>query len=189
MLKWIVGTLVGVVMGLAIYFGNYLGALRPVTMQEVSPQVMTLLSVDHVGAYHKISEDIVRVEDWAKAHKLLCKKTFGKFLDDPRVIEEGRLRSKAGCIWGESISEQVPLLPTELPSGFSVEKLEMTTALQAVFEGSPAIGPWKVYSKAEDYFAAKPVQRGNFVLEVYEVHSAKEMTTTYFFPFTTPSTR
>jgi hypothetical protein len=185
MLKWILGTLVGVVAGLAIYFSLYLGAFKPVALHEAPIGNLRVLALEHIGPYHKIAPDIEKVEAWAKANGIECQKTFGQYFDDPRQVEEGRLRSRGGCIWGSDVQSAYPeqKLPT-LPQGFEMSEIPATQALIAVFEGSPAIGPSKVYSKAEEYFSQVPYKRGSSVVEVYEIHSQKAMTTTYFFPFT-----
>ena len=187
MLKWIVGTVVGVLLGLAGYFSVYLGAFKPVQVLEVQHKGLQILYLEHIGAYHKITPTIEQVETWVRAQGLKCDRSFSQFFDDPRKVEEGRLRAKGGCIWGDDVG--VPRLSMDIlekikpPPGFIFAEIPEGKALKAIFEGSPAIGPSKVYSKAEDYFSEKPLQRGDYVLEVYEIKSQKAMTTTYFFPF------
>ena len=186
MLKWIVGTIFGVVLGLAIYFSMYLGAFKAVALEETRHGSFLILSLEHIGAYHKITPTIEQVEKWARSQGLPCPRSFSQFFDDPRKVEEGRLRSRGGCIWGEELGASKPDPATfskTLPEGFTLSEIPQGSALKAVFEGSPAIGPIKVYSKVEEYFSQKPLTRGDYVVEVYNIKSPTEMTTTYYFPF------
>jgi effector-binding domain-containing protein len=178
MLKWMLGTVLGVILGMAGYFTWYLGALRPVNLAEQEAGPYNLLYKENVGPYHKVAPLITEVETFAKSHGLICKLTFGQYLDDPRNVEEGRLRAHVGCLLS---TEELAALK-DLPADYKTETILSKKYLVAIFEGSPAIGPMKVYPKAEDYFNAKNIKIAGPVIEIYEVHSEKAMTTKYLFP-------
>jgi AraC family transcriptional regulator len=59
--------------------------------------------------------------------------------------------------------------------------------VQAVFDGSPGIGPIKIYPKAETYMKDHQLAMDGAVIEIYVIHSQKAMTTTYLFPIATPT--
>ena len=98
MMKWILGTLLGLVLGVSGYFYWYLGGWRSVTITEKKMGPYFMLAKDHVGAYHKIAPVIQEVESWAKSQSLDCSKTFGEYLDDPETVEQGRLKSRGGWL-------------------------------------------------------------------------------------------
>lgn len=161
-----------------IYVGYllfYVGAFKPVVISEKQAGPFILLYKDHVGPYHKIVPVIEEVETWAKENGIDCKLSFGKYLDDPNSVEEARLKSIGGCILTAAIT-------TALPEGFKTETQPEAQFVVATFEGSPGIGPMKVYPKVFAYFEDQRIARGDYTLEIYEVHSQQAMTTTYYFP-------
>ncbi len=160
------------------YLLFYVGAFKPVIISEVEAGPFIYLGKDHVGAYHKIVPVIEEVETWAKEKGLDCKLTFGKYLNDPDQVEEGRLKSFGGCLLPQS--ENIPV--SQLPSGYKLETEFTRKYVKALFEGSPGIGPMKVYPKVAEYFRTQNLSREEWTLEVYEVHSQEAMTTTYYFP-------
>jgi AraC family transcriptional regulator len=166
------------ILAFAFYLMNYLGTFKPVIISEKTAGPFHLVYKSHIGAYHKIVPLIEEVEKWVKAQGMDCKLSFGEYLDDPRQTEEARLRSLGGCM--------VPQPVATLPEGFEQKTLAERKYVVAVFEGSPGIGPLKVYPKVYQYLEDQKLVREDSVLEVYEVHSQEAMTTTYYFPIKTP---
>lgn len=176
-------TIFAVLLGIAafaVYLLIHVGAFREVKISEGEAPTFNLLGKPHVGAYHKIVPVIQEVEEWAKQAQVDCTQSFGLYYDDPRATDEPRLRSLGGC-W---ISE---LKTSALPEDFKIETWSRPYFVKAVFEGSPGIGPLKVYPKVEDYVTARGLKRLPGVLEVYVVHSSNQMTTTYYFPVEKPA--
>jgi len=174
MIKWLLGTLLGVILGVAGYFYWYLGGWKTVTITESKMGPYYLIYKEHVGAYHKIAPVITEVEEWAKSQKIPCQKTFGEYFDDPQSVEEGRLKSRGGCIMTEKPNAQ-------LPQNMNTHEIPEKDYVVANFEGSPAIGPMKVYPKVMKHFEAMQKKINGSVIEIYEVHSQTAMTTTYLF--------
>lgn len=174
MFKWIIGGIVAALIGYSSYLAVYLGAFRPVVIEEVSQKTFILLGSEHIGPYHKIVPVIEKVETWAKQNQVDCTETFGLYLDNPKDLDEARLRSFGGCLLRSAA-------PTNLPKEFEVREFSAEKFIQAKFEGSPGIGPLKVYPKVTDFMTEKNLKSAGQVLEVYKVISQKEMTTTYFF--------
>ena len=174
--------LLPLLVAMIVYFGYlmyYVGAFKSVEVAEAKAGPFQMLYKDHSGAYHKIVPIIQEVETWAKANGITCKLSFGEYLDDPGEIEEGRLRSLGGCLLAEGES-----IPAQLPEGFKSKTIEQKDYVTAKFEGSPGIGPLKVYPKVIEYFASQGFAYNAGAIEVYEVHSETAMTTNYYFPFT-----
>lgn len=163
--------------GAYVYF--HLGAYKSPTIAEISGPEFRLLAKEHQGAYHKINTVITEVETWAKEKGYTCKLSFGRYLDNPETQEEGRLRSEGGCVM--EASEQ---FPENLPEGFKALTLPAGQKyIQATWDGSPAIGPSKVYGPVQDLMYQKKLRPMDGVLEIYEILNEKEMVTTYFFPY------
>ena len=183
MLKWIIATILGTIIGIGVYLYNYLGGYKPVELAEIISEPLILLSKDHTGPYHKIVPIIMEVENWAKENGISCKKSFGEFLDSPESVEEGRLRSHGGCLLSkeESLKLQDKYKSKD---GFKISEIASRKVLQARFEGSPGIGPMKVYPKALKYLEEKRLSLNGPVIEIYEIHEdQKAMTTYYHFPY------
>ncbi|MEI7973849.1 MAG: AraC family transcriptional regulator, partial [Bdellovibrio sp.] len=125
-----------------VYLWTYLGAwkTREISLQE-KPRAW-VLGKTHVGAYHGVSKIIESVESEMFRQSLSCPKSFGEFLDDPNLVEEIRLRSRAGC-WYETLPSGLRERP--LPKDWFLEESSPRKAILARFLGAPSIGPIKVY--------------------------------------------
>lgn len=175
-MKWIVISTLLVALAGVVYLTNYLGYFRPVTLEESSQEAKKILFKKHYGAYHKIVPTIQEVESWARGNGFQCELSFGHYIDDPNQVEQDRLRSRGGCL--------VDRFPDRLPEGFEVDSIPAGDFVVAKFEGSPSIGPFKVYPRALSYISEKRLVRDTSagVYEVYNVISDTQMKTTYFFP-------
>ncbi len=71
---------------------------REVVIRSVEP--FTLLSVDHVGPYMQIGKAFDALFGWLGRHHLLEAemRMIGIYFDDPGVVDENALRSKAGVL-------------------------------------------------------------------------------------------
>lgn len=181
-------TLFAVVLGIVaffIYLAFYTGYYKPISIQEVQSGPFILLSKEHIGAYHKIVPVIEEVEAWAKSKGLDCSRSMGLYLDNPKVAEEIRLKSRGGCV----LSERLPIsLSDQLPEGITESVYPDDTAepsgfVMAQFDGAAGIGPLKVYPAVISFIEEHRLAfEGWNVLEIYEVKGPREMTTTYYFP-------
>ncbi|WP_413290536.1 GyrI-like domain-containing protein [Bdellovibrio sp. HCB337] len=163
---------------LVIYLATHLGAFKSVDISEGNRPAMKMIYKDHTGSYHKIVATIEEVEKWAKENNIPCTESFGEYIDDANKVEEARLRSRGGCI--------VDAIPANLPEGIQSREIPARKYVVAIFEGSPGIGPLKVYPKAETYMKERQLVMDGSVIEIYVIHSSKTMTTTYLFPLAAP---
>src|SRR3989344_883435 len=137
-----------------LYLFQYTGALKSVISDQDERGPYTVIFKTHIGPYHKIVSTIEEIETWAKANGLKCRLSFGEYFDDPRMVEEGRLNSRGGCLIDPLIEEEKTVLEklkTILPQDYKIDEIPKTKAVVALFTGAPGIGPLKVYPKAEDY--------------------------------------
>lgn len=168
-----------------LYLFQYTGAFKSVTVNQDIRGPYTVLFKNHIGPYHKIVSVIEEVEKWARENGLKCRLSFGEYYDDPRVVEEGRLTSRGGCLADPLVSEEANLLnqlKSKLPEGFQTDVIEKTPAVVALFTGAPGIGPLKVYPAAEDFITEHKLSKKGPVIEIYEVFDKRAMQTTYLWP-------
>jgi effector-binding domain-containing protein len=181
-------TLYAIALGFILFFlylFQYTGAFKSVTINEDERGPYTIVYKEHTGPYHKIVATIEEVEKWEHENGLKCRLSFGEYFDDPRIVEEGRLRSRGGCLIDPVIKEEaakIESLKSSLPADFKVDIIPKTKAVVALFTGAPSIGPMKVYPVAEDYIREKNLKRKGSIVEIYEVFDRNNMQTTYLWP-------
>lgn len=156
----------------AIYLYSYLGAYKPVTLALEKRGPYFFLYKQHLGPYHKIVGKIEEVEKWALDHNMRCPKTFGEYLDNPEAVDEDRLRSHGGCIMGASVET----VPPDFQYQVRPEKLYAV----AKFDGSPAIGPFKVYPKLRHFLEEQRLKSSSPAIEIYTVNGSS-VSTEYLF--------
>lgn len=168
-----------------LYLFQYTGAFKTVSVDVDERGPYTIIFKTHIGAYHKIVTTIEEIETWSKANGLKCRLSFGEYFDDPRVVEEGRLNSRGGCILDPQNKDEPMRLESVrklMPADFKIAEIPKSRAVVALFTGAPGIGPLKVYPKAEDYINEHKLTRQGSVIEIYEIFDRKSMQTTYIWP-------
>jgi len=163
-----------VILSAAGYVIFYTGMYKEVQISETKAGPFLVLAKKHFGPYHKIVPQIEEVERWVKAAGGDCKRSFGQYFDNPEAVEQERLRSRGGCILENRLEGA--------PSDFEWDTIPEYQAVMAIFEGSPGVGPIRVYPKVAEYFETKNLKSLPGVMEVYLIHGPKAMTTHYFFP-------
>lgn len=177
----LIGGAILLIAALVFSIMSRLGSFKDVEIRHnKTTESFLLLSRDHLGPYHKIASVISDVEKWARENGESCELTFGEYYDNPEHNDEDRLRSRGGCIL--SNAEKAEALKKVLPEGTTISKLEITESLDALFEGSPAIGPQKVYPRAEETMKSLDLVSSGPVVEIYEVLSPTTGRTRYLFP-------
>lgn len=181
-------TLFAVTIGLVIFFlylMQYTGAFKSVTIGVDQRGPYTMIYKEHTGAYHKMVTTIEEVEKWMKENNLKCRLSFGEYFDDPSLVEEGRLKSRGGCLIDplDDNEEQIfASIKEKLPADFKTNVYPKTKAVVALFTGAPGIGPMKVYPKAEEFINKGQLKKSGPVLEIYEVFEKNAMQTIYIWP-------
>ncbi len=180
-MKKIVALIFLTVLAFVIMLASYVGAFRPVQIEQKNVSPLYLLAKDYMGPYHKMVPTIETVEKWSKQNGLSCKDSFGEYFDDPDIVEESRLKARGGCV----LTETEKLNLSEYPKDFKIIEIPVRNVVEVYFEGAPSIGPLKVYPKAADFMHANKLIPDGAVMEIYHVISEKQMTTTYHFPVKT----
>jgi AraC family transcriptional regulator len=85
--------------------------MREVVIRHVEP--MAVLSVDHVGPYMQIGKAFDALFGWLAKHNLLAAemRMIGVYYDDPGVVAESELRSKAGVLLPHPVQASVTVSP------------------------------------------------------------------------------
>jgi hypothetical protein len=172
MIKTFLLGLVTFVILLAAYLYFHLGIAKPVRVALEQRGPMYLLFKQHTGAYHKIGPVIHEAEVWAASHGIACPSTFGEYLDNPQAVDEDRLRSRGGCVLSAPLAN--------VPPEFLYQQRGERTYAVGRFEGSPAIAPYKVYPKVEEYLKRAGLKSSAPVIEIYTINGSG-MTTEYLF--------
>lgn len=179
MIKTFLLAILTLVVSLATYLYFHLGMMKPVSVTIEKRGPFELLFKQHMGPYHQIGGTIKEVEDWVGDHHLRCAQTFGEYLDNPELMDEDRLRSHGGCILSKP-------LPTPPPADFQAQHRPEKSYAVGHFEGSPAIGPYKVYPKVRKYLSEHHLKSSAPVIELYTIQG-DQMTTEYLFTIDLPA--
>jgi AraC family transcriptional regulator len=86
-------------------------SMHEVVIRHVSP--MEVLSVDHVGTYMQVGKAFDALFGWLAKHNLLAgnMRMIGMYYDDPAVVNENALRSKAGVLLPHPVEIAVTVSP------------------------------------------------------------------------------
>lgn len=177
MIKYVLFFITIMIISFCLYLMTYLGVWKDVELSTVDYVGTKTVYVEHVGPYHKISKKLGNVEKYMASVNKPCGRTYGQYFDDPYLVEEARLRSQVGCV----VEGDMPPMTEGLHEG----EIPARQYVQAVFTGSPGIGPLKVYPKVHEYMEKQGLKQDGALIEIYEIHSISKnnaMTTTYLFP-------
>lgn len=177
-------TIIAVFIGLLIfglYLAQYVGMFKKVSVGLENRETFSVVAKKHVGAYHQIVPLIQEVEAWFKSNSLDCRLSFGEYFDNPNTVEEGRLNSIGGCVISAKDLTKLEEWKSKLPEGYFIKDVPAQRFVVASFEGSPGVGPFKVYPKVQNFALANQIllQGPNF--EIYEIFEKNKMNTTYLF--------
>ncbi len=92
-------------------------AMYTVTIREFPPA--HALTIAHTGSYMTISRAFDQLSGWIAAHgaRSQAARMVGIFYDDPSVVPEDQLRSRAGVILPIDLAPEPPVERTVIPGG------------------------------------------------------------------------
>lgn len=178
-LKAFLFAILSFVLLILVYLWTYLGAWKTPEISVKEKPPAWILGKPHIGAYHGVSKIIEAIESEMLRQGSSCPKSFGEFLDDPDLVEEIRLRSRAGC-WYDTLPPGLRERP--LPKDWFLEESPPRKAILARFSGAPSIGPMKVYPAVLEFAERQSLKLGRPIWEVYEIRGPREIETHYWFP-------
>ncbi len=168
-------------LGFAVFIFFRTGLNQPVNLMsgEVGPYL--LVYKIHRGSYHKMNSTIESVETFFKEKNKSCPMAFGRYIHDPSLVDEDRLESHGGCVF-VSQDDQVKNLIQE-NSELQSEWIEKKEYIIATFEGSPSVGPIKVYPEVESWMKKYGYKKKGPVIEIYQTLGADAVMTKYLFDY------
>lgn len=134
----------------------------------------------HRGPYHKIVAVIEDVEELFKKMNLPCPLAFGRYLHDPNTLEHDRLESHGGCALTNITHATKEKLEQE---GLTLETLPKKEYVVASFDGSPSMGPFRVYPEVQSWLNKYGYQKEGPVLEIYQTLGEDAVLTRYLFGY------
>ncbi len=147
MIQKIVGWFLIVLFSIIAFVFIRSGAYKSVQIEKTQAPKFQLFYAEHIGPYHEIIEKLTEVETELKKLKHPCKKTFGHFLSDPKIVEHAKLISHVGCAFEEASDFKDLELPEGINHKFFGENLSGKICYKGTFSGSPALSAMKVYPK------------------------------------------
>ena len=156
------------------------GAFKAVTIGGGEQGPFFLVYKLHRGPYHKIAPLIDSVETFFKEHERPCPLTFGRYLHDPHQVPHDRLESHGGCAF---LKKDKRLLSLVAQGGYEMEEVPKKEYVVAHFEGSPSIGPLKVYGSVKKWLARYGYEQQGPVIEIYQTTSEDSLRTRYLFSY------
>ncbi len=177
--------MVSIMSGILLLLITHLGVFKSVKFHEASLGNLQFAYLNHIGPYHKIVGTLEEVEDFFLKAKLDCSKSFGRFIDDPKLVDENHLKSQVGCKIEQKISNSD--LNFLKANNIKILNLEPQKYIKAEFAGAPSIGPFKVYPKITKWIKKNNKSLSGPIIEVYKRDSLqknkdKKITTSYLFP-------
>ena len=170
----------GLLAAIAIFLIFRTGYLKPVTIASGNQGPFYLAYETHSGPYHGIAPVIDKVEKYFKDKNIPCPLAFGRYLHDPDTVEHDRLESHGGCAFPSLTQEIEGAIEA---SGFKMEKVEKKEYLVAHFEGSPSMGPMKVYPEVKEWMNKYGYKREGAVIEIYQTTGDDSVHTRYLFSY------
>ena len=148
-----------------------------VKAQEVGP--IRVVYLEHKGPYHKTAEKIFEVEKMLKEKNIPYTAGYGEYMDNPQMVKPEDLRSNGGIVLSPTVSGNIAINPP-----FKSKVIEKRTYASAAFSGSPAVGPFKVYPKLNQWMKEKGYSPSGPAIELYRIEKGK-MAITFLMPFST----
>ncbi len=171
---------ISLLLSLAIFVYYRTGMNQPVSILSGEMGPYLLVYKIHHGAYHKMAKTIDEVETFFAENSLPCPLAFGRYLHDPSLVDEDRLESHGGCAFSiedERLNELIQ------KGGFNQERLEKKEYVIGAFEGSPSVGPFKVYPAVEKWLKKYGYQKEGPVIELYKTLGPDAVLTKYLFNY------
>ena len=165
--------IVFIVLGILTLVIGIFGGFYKVKIQMVNTGGETLVYENVTGAYNQTAKISNKVYyDLLNNFNIETTKGFGIYYDNPKNIEQSKLRSEVGCIV-EDIDDNTLV---KIKEHFKVKILPIENYLvvEFPFRGFPSImiGMIKVYPKLNKYIHENNLEDGP-IMEIYDVPNKK----------------
>ncbi len=174
------GITFGLLLAVFIFIVIRTGYFKPVNINSGDQGPFVLVYQIHKGPYHKIAPVIDSVEAFFNQQGLPCPLTFGRYLHDPNTTPHDRLESHGGCAFPANNEKLAELAQQK---DLTIEPLEKKEYVVAQFDGSPSIGPLKVYPYVKNWMEKYGYSITGPVIEIYQTTGPDSLHTRYLFPY------
>ncbi len=167
-MKKVIGVLV-VIIAIIILALSYYGLFAKIEIGNKETGPFWLVYEKHIGDYSKTGAIMDKVfNELLNDESIKTTRGFGLYYDNPKNVEEEKLRSIVGCILEDSDEDKVPFLEKR----YNVKKFPQSDSIvaQFPFKGmlSILVGVFKVYPKLGEY-----IERNNYpktpIMELYDI--------------------
>ncbi|MFA5113902.1 MAG: GyrI-like domain-containing protein [Candidatus Margulisiibacteriota bacterium] len=172
-IKWGLIVIVALVLIVAAWLA-YMGVFSTpkVTVQKVGPY--TLVYEEYVGPYSNTGKVIQRVYDGCTLEGVMTEKGFGIYLNDPKMVDQNKMRSEIGCVLEAKDFGKA----RQLRKKFKIKTWRASDCLVAEFpirnNLSYMIGPFKAYPELNKAMNAKKAELGA-CMELYDMPARKTL--------------
>jgi len=162
-----------IILGILTAVLGFFGCFYKINLKTENTGGEILIYENVTGAYNQASKISNKVYyELLNNYKIETFKGFGIYYDNPKNVEQNKLRSEVGCI-GENIDIKTL---EKIKEHFQVKKLPIDNYLVAEFpfKGFPSIiiGMIKVYPIMEKYIVENGFEDGP-IMEIYDVKNKK----------------
>ena len=151
------GLLVGLLV-LLTFVAYRMGVFNSVALSRETRGPYLVACLPHTGAYARISEKILRVEQLLREAGVTPVGRCAIYLDNPKEVPEEKLRSKGGFVIESAVSLPQPLELVNVP------KREV---LHARFEGHRSVAPAKINPAMSEWMQKNGFQPAWPAIEFY----------------------
>lgn len=179
MIKKLLGSFLIVFFSIVIFLFFKTGAYKSVETEITDAPKLKLYYLEHIGPYHKILDKINVVEETLLKLQTPCKKTFGLFLSDPKIVEHEKLISHVGCAFYDGEAPEFFTPPEGLEEKLFGLDLTGKRCYKGSFDASPSLSAIKIYPRLHKMAEQDRVKLRLDALEIYHIDGDNVKTEVY----------
>lgn len=155
---------IGIIIALFVIALAYYGAFTSVVVYEKKMGPFQLVYEKHVGNYKEVGEVIYKVYQSLKKDSIETTRGFGLYYDNPKQVENTKLRSVVGCILDDKSKAGVL-------KNYNIKEYPVSNCVVAEFPNkgtmSIIVGIFKAYPALGKYMNEKNYMGGP-IMEIYD---------------------
>lgn len=166
--------IIGAILALIAIVIAYYGGFKKVNFRVEEQGGETLVFKDMIGDYaksKKLSDDVYYT--LLNDYEIETFRGFGIYYDNPKEVEQSKLRSEIGCIIEEKDTSKVSQIRGELKIKTYPEKAYIVTEFP--FKGTLSVifGVMKVYPTMDKFAEENGYKKDGAIMEIYDVPNKK----------------
>lgn len=171
--KIILGVIICLIIIASMIYANY-GGFSKLRFQINKEGGETLVYKEMNGPYNQSGQVISKLGfDLKNEFKIEPSRMFGTYFDDPRKVDESKLRSEVGCILEASDTARVYWIKAKFNVKICPVKNYITTEFPYKGRMSIMIGLMKVYPALMKYVKENGYSDAGPIMEIYDMTNNK----------------